>query len=96
MDQALKSLDNLNAYYSAQLAAVADGLGIASETEKYDIFVKWKNALIKYNQMCMETIANSTQIDESASELMNRVSEHIEEEKRKTEVAEQLGNERAK
>lgn len=62
----------------------------------YDIFVKWKNALIKYNQMCMETIANSTQIDESASELMNRVSEHIEEEKRKTEVAKQLGNERAK
>lgn len=72
MDQSQEAFENLNAKYSAQLATIEDGLNTTSETEKCEqknnILVKWKDSLIKYNKNCIETIVNSTQILESASD----------------------------
>lgn len=71
MDQSQEAFETLNKNYSNQLNAVDNDQNI-SETEKskqtIDILIKWKESLIKYNKSCMETIVNSTQILEIASE----------------------------
>lgn len=71
MDQSQEAFETLNKTYSNQLNAVDDDQN-ASETEKskqtIDILMKWRDSLIKYNKSCMETIVNSSQILESASE----------------------------